>query len=295
MIDRMTCLPIYFRYIAGNIVDVTTLQTTLAEAKAFGIKIKHAILDAGYYSEKNIKALNDEKIPYIIHLKAGTAIFKSLYKEFRDSLGCAENAVKYHHRILYAKRKMINLHGTKVYAFFMLDMERRHADLLSYYQKNLPSELPSKLTSKLNTDKMNCDAKQLGIFVLLSANKLSTTEILHYYYQRQRIEQVFDIGINNIDLLPIRAHSEETFRGHLMLSFMSSTIYQIANNLLKGIKLSPSKAFYHFKMNHGKVFSSKIICEEPNKLMNIVLKELKLTFPTEIKRIEPKKITKVYS
>lgn len=57
-------LPIYFRYVAGNILDVTTLQTTIVDMKEFGISVNHAIVDAGYYSEKNLvqepnKKMND--------------------------------------------------------------------------------------------------------------------------------------------------------------------------------------------------------------------------------------------
>ena len=36
------------RYVPGNIVDTTTLITTLKELKAHGVSTKFAILDAGY-------------------------------------------------------------------------------------------------------------------------------------------------------------------------------------------------------------------------------------------------------
>jgi hypothetical protein len=55
VIDRETQMPIYFRYNAGNIVDVSTLKNTLAELQGYNIKVNYSILDAGYYSENNIK------------------------------------------------------------------------------------------------------------------------------------------------------------------------------------------------------------------------------------------------
>jgi transposase len=56
---------------------------------------------------------------------------------------------------------------------------------------------------------------------------METSEILPLYYTRQQIEQIFDIGKNYADLLPLRVQSEDTFRGHLMLTFMATAILQM--------------------------------------------------------------------
>ena len=53
VIDRDNGMPIYFRYVAGNIIDVSTLITTVSELEQYGVSVRHAILDAGYFSEKN--------------------------------------------------------------------------------------------------------------------------------------------------------------------------------------------------------------------------------------------------
>jgi transposase len=66
---RETGLPIYFRYVAGNIVDVSTLQTTVNELKAQGINLRHGILDAGYCSQKNIKILMKDNIPFLTRMQ----------------------------------------------------------------------------------------------------------------------------------------------------------------------------------------------------------------------------------
>lgn len=57
VLDKSSGMPVYFRYVAGNIVDVSTLKTTLSEAGAYGVDVSYAIVDAGYYSETNIRAL----------------------------------------------------------------------------------------------------------------------------------------------------------------------------------------------------------------------------------------------
>jgi hypothetical protein len=68
VIDRKTGMPIYFRYCAGNIVDVTTLCTTLVELRQYHIAIDYAIVDAGYCSEENIRELYKNHVRFITRL-----------------------------------------------------------------------------------------------------------------------------------------------------------------------------------------------------------------------------------
>ena len=49
VIDRSNGMPIYFRYVAGNIIDVSTLITTVSELEQYGVSVSQAILDAGYF------------------------------------------------------------------------------------------------------------------------------------------------------------------------------------------------------------------------------------------------------
>jgi transposase len=49
VVDQKTSTPLYFRYVAGNIIDVSTLKTTVAELDKMGVKSTFALLDAGYY------------------------------------------------------------------------------------------------------------------------------------------------------------------------------------------------------------------------------------------------------
>ena len=49
--------------------------------------------------------------------------------------------------------------------------------------------------------------------MIISSEDMKPDEILPLYYTRQQIEQVFDISKNYAEILPLRVHSEETFRG----------------------------------------------------------------------------------
>jgi len=47
-IEKEAERPLYFRYVAGNIGDVSTLANTIDEMKRNGITTAHALIDAGY-------------------------------------------------------------------------------------------------------------------------------------------------------------------------------------------------------------------------------------------------------
>ena len=70
-------MPVYFRYVAGNIIDVSTLITTVSELQQYGISVSQAILDAGYFSEKNALELLDNEIPFLTRLAPNKPIFKA--------------------------------------------------------------------------------------------------------------------------------------------------------------------------------------------------------------------------
>ena len=63
------------------------------------------------------------------------------------------------------------------------------------------------------------------------------------YYTRQDIEQVFDLSKNYASLLPICVQSEETFRGHLLLTFLSTVIMRQIQQLGKKLNLDLGKLF----------------------------------------------------
>lgn len=52
VIDRDNGMPIYFRYVAGSIIDVSTPITTVSELEQYGVSVNYAILDAGYSQKR---------------------------------------------------------------------------------------------------------------------------------------------------------------------------------------------------------------------------------------------------
>jgi len=275
VLDRKTKVPIFFRYVAGNIVDVSTLDTTITEVKAFGIDVKHAIVDAGYYSESNIRAMQRSGISFLLRMSTNRKLYNELLVDHAVGLEDAKNLVKYRNRFVYIKRVKIDLFGSTGYAYVAEDIDRKHDEIKKYMNSTYDD-------MDITFAEMNAQMQYKGFFILISSDIIETQEILPLYYTRQAIEQVFDISKNCADLLPLRVHSVEAFRGHLLLSFIISAAYIFVDKMLKDSNVNATEAYYILHNLMCKVYDDKIIVQEANKKMNDIAKAVEISFPMMI-------------
>ena len=280
VVDRKSRMPLFFRYNAGNIVDVATLRSTIAELEAFGVDVEYAIVDAGYYSENNVRSLygdDDGKkpIPFLTRLGSNLKLYKNLAAEHADDLSRAEYMLMQRDRLISVKRVEVDLFGHIGYAYVALDYARRGDEIYKYAKSALSD-------NDISRDDMDAAMRTKGLFILISSEEIDTTEVMPLYYTRQTIEQVFDVSKNYTDLLPFRVHNESTFRGHLMLSFISTIVFLYFNQLLKDTPFNADGAFLLLSNQKCKVFDDCILPKEPSKKMNDIYKILKIIPPFRI-------------
>jgi hypothetical protein len=284
VVDRKTGMPLFFRYNAGNIVDVTTLRSTIEELRAFGITTEYAIVDAGYYSEDNIRCLygedetgekTGELIPFITRLKPNLTLYKQLVSEYCDDILSAKYMLFQRDRLISVKCVETKLHGYPGYAYVSVDHARREDEIRKYMKSAIENDDVSR-------DEMDNAIKSKGFFIIISSEKIETSDLLPLYYTRQSIEQIFDVSKNNTDLLPLRIHNEETFRGHLMLNFMATVAYLTVNQMLKNTRFNAQGAFLVMKNQKCKVFDDFILPKEPSKKANEIYKVLNSKSPLRL-------------
>jgi transposase len=131
---------------------------------------------------------------------------------------------------------------------------------------------------------------KLGVFVLISSEDIEVSEILPLYYTRQQIEQVFDLGKNNADILPLRVENEDTFRGHLLLTFLATVLLQklqrdIIATRKKKDKINPEGALMALRNQKCKVYTDEIVPQEAVKAANDVYKLFQIKCPSAISRV----------
>jgi hypothetical protein len=212
VIDVKTGLPLYFRYNAGNIVDVSTLKSTIEELKKNGVSVRHAVVDAGYCSETNIKKMYAEKIHFLTRVPVRWKIYKDAFSKNKDEVLSSNNRYMYQDRVIGIKMICTKIGTHRAYLYLCVDYNRRN-DQIRNYTKKAEDE-------KIDRNKWESETETFGFFGLLSSQKVDPDGLLPLYYTRQTVEQIFDISKNNLNILPLRTHKEETFRGHILLSFM---------------------------------------------------------------------------
>jgi transposase len=291
VVDSESGLPIFFKPIAGNITDNKTLKTTLRLLKANNINVKLSIMDAGYSNKKNLEFLNSLEIPFLTRLADNLKEVKQLTKENgHDLLFDLSKLVEQNNRMIYCKQVPVKIDDNEYWAYICLDTEKFLNSFKSFYGSVNINEIQNINNDDLN--KLNEDYRHkfngFGIFVLISNTNIPYKDVIAKYYTRQRIEQIFDVGKNYAGLLPVRSHYVETFRGHLMMTFIITVINLLINKSLKDVKLNPFSVFHSMRGLYINVFSDTCIIDEPRKHMSDVIDSLDLKTKFEIEKRDTK-------
>jgi hypothetical protein len=275
MVQQKTGLPIYFRYCPGNIIDASTLTRCVSELKVQGVNMKFAILDAGYYTETNIIELYASKISFITRLKENLVLYKDIISEHSDTLEREENLVEYNGRYVYLKCVPCKISEYDAYAYIGLDVERKSSEASNIIKK-------AKNRNMSISQVYNAMQKQ-GFFILISSRRIAIEKVLPLYYTRQQIEQIFDIGKNYAEMLPLRVQKEETFRGHLLMTFLATIVLKKIQDSLRKTSYTPMSLFLNLRNQKCKVYTNKVVTQEAFKKANDCYKHFKIECPVEIK------------
>lgn len=280
VVQQKTGLPLFFRYVAGNVIDVSTLKRTIAELKANGVETNFAILDAGYYTGVNADALFDAKISFITRCKSNFKVYKDIVAEHLSTLESRENLVRYNKRLVYIKCipcKVGEAEDRLAYAYLCKDLTMKH-------------ELEKKLVERAEDEKLAdteiFDTMQSqGIFMLISSRQIAKDKLLPLYYTRDQIEKIFQLCKQDGKILPVNVETEKSFRGHLMMTFMTAVILKMMSDKLAGSSMTTESMFSYLHEQHAVVYDSELITQEPVKKMNEAYKIFKVQCPETVPRV----------
>jgi transposase len=256
VVDRATGMPVYFRYMPGNIVDVSTLSSTIAEMKQFGIDTDFAIVDAGYYSINNVRALYSARVNFLTRLPSNRKMFKELIIQHGREMEKSENVVIYGERVLFVRRMPVDLFGRPGFAYVVFD-PKRYADESRKYL------IAAKEDKKPDTE-IDEGLKFKGRLIFISSFEIEESEIIPLYYTRQSVENIFGIMKNDLEILPLRVHSVETFRGYLLLNFIALLVRLSLQRQLNR-KYTVEDVIYTTHNLMCKVYDKQIVVQELTK------------------------------
>ena len=278
-VDKLTKKPLFFRYNAGSISDIATLLAAKDELRIMNVDIGMIILDTGYPSDDAIDELFEEEMPFLTRLKPNRKLFKSLVGAYwKDALDDS-NIVRYPGRLVGIIRKEIRLTDKhNGFAYIAVDHDQRHLEWKAFTRE--------ALDDGLSVEERRENTAAQGFFVLVSSEAIDTQDVLPLYYARQAVEQIFDVDKNDLTLLPIRVHIEETLRGHLMLVFLASVAHLLLVEKLQQSKYSAAQALSIFRNLKCKVYGKTILVKAPVnapvKKMNDICKALRISIPAKV-------------
>lgn len=254
VVDKENHLPLFFRMLSGNIVDVSTLKNTIHELKQYGIKESFVYLDAGFFSEDNITELYDNEINFLTRLPATRTVYKDLIQNEAKDLESRSNIVGYGKRGLFIKQKEIELFGRKAYAYIVLDPRRKGREV-----NRLILETIDEKDSHENEFDYAFDNS--GIMILVSSFQLSKEDVVPAYYIRQTAEMLFGFSKDDLGILPLRVHSEDALRGFLFIQFLTLIAFTQLKNKL-GKNYTVEEVLVSMRNLKCKVYEKEIIVSE---------------------------------
>lgn len=269
-VDKNSKMPLFFRYMPGSIADVSSLKTTINELKTHDVANYCSIMDAGFFSEENVAALQAEKINFIIRLPAGRLLYKQLINEQLHDLEQTRHAVRYGKRALYIKKVNAQIFQQNVFVYIIQDPERKG--------RETTKTLLQLIDEKDDNPDIDPILKTRGIMMLVSSFDVDTKEILSYYYARQAAEQLFNYAKEDLRILPLRVHKEESLRGYLLYIFVTLVAHaQIRKTL--AARYTVEEAMLALRNIKAKVYENHAIITEPTKIQKQILEQLNVMVP----------------
>lgn len=272
VIDQNSKIPLFYRFLPGNITDVSTLQKTIIELKTLGVRNSYVLMDAGYFSEENILDLYEKKIDFLTRLPGGRKIYNEIILNKSSGIESVKNAITVGDRCYFIKSFKIDLYGKKSFAFVILDPDRKAKETKKFMQ--------DYGRNKQERDEKNdrFEFANRGIMVLISSKKIPTEEVLSAYYLRLSVEHVFCYSKSDLGLLPIRNHNEKTVHGYLFFQFLLLIVYLKIKEKISG-NYTVEQTLLTLRKLKCKVFEDRIIPAELTKNQRIIFEKAGILVP----------------
>lgn len=250
-------LPFYYRKLSGNIPDVVTLKTLLADLAVLGFNKLNLVLDRGFYSEPNINALFRDHMKFLLAASTSLKLIRRELDKVKDELDSYANYNENHHiyamtvtsewdyaqerpykgDVLEEKRRIyIHLYFNaekaaadrtiledKITALRheLLDGKRVPEHEAQYKKYFIEKETPVRGRSVTVDDEAVRKARSYyGYFALVSNAKMDAITALETYRNRDLVEKAFGNLKERLNLRRTLVSSETSLSGKLFWSLL---------------------------------------------------------------------------
>ena len=101
IVQKSTGIPIFYEYVQGCIVDVTTIKRLILLLEEYGCHVQYCIVDAGYICPSNIEWLVVSGIEFMSRLNPTFTLYKDAIQNHIDELDRDDNVVRFRDRLIH--------------------------------------------------------------------------------------------------------------------------------------------------------------------------------------------------
>ncbi|SFH00886.1 IS1634 family transposase [Sporolactobacillus nakayamae] len=251
-------LPVAYRKLPGNIADVKTIRTLLADVDFLKQKKVKIVMDRGFYSEKNINAFYQDHVKFLIGVRTSLKFVRKTLDDVRQKMitrahydsGCNlyyesfltdwdYSEVKKRTGEIMTDKKRLYLHlyyndqkATDDKMTFNKLLDRLEEELQSgrrnpeheklyarYYEWKETPIRGISLTPKVEA--IAKAEKDFGYFALISNGIKDPIEAVEIYRTKDLIEKAFGNLKERLNLRRTSVSSEENLEGKLFIQFIA--------------------------------------------------------------------------
>jgi transposase len=179
-------IPVYYRLLSGNIRDVSAFRLCLLES---GVKDAIVIVDRGFASEKNIKALESEDLRFIIPLPRNSSYINYGKMKTGDK-SLFEGYFRYQGRYIWFYSCQVD---EEKRVFLFLDEELRNREENDYLNR-----IENK-TQDYSIEKFHGKRHAFGTVAIIENTGKKAEDVYCHYKSRGEVETMIDALKNILD------------------------------------------------------------------------------------------------
>ena len=267
-------LPFYYRKLAGNISDVSTVKQLLKDMEFLGQKNIKFVFDRGFYKGQNINDLYTERIKFLMGVKLSLKYINDELDTHRESVRNWDNLLpetetfgltiattweykrqrqKQNDSIVVKRKMYIHLYYDSARA---VEDERNFAKLISKFKHELISGNRDKTHTELyekyfdvkttpvrgtkvsaKHDVIEKERKNFGYFALIGNEPLSPNQALTTYRDKDVAEKAFDNIKDRLDMKRLNVSSDLSLDGKMFVVFVALIFISHLHNSMKSANL----------------------------------------------------------
>jgi transposase len=257
VVDKERGIPIFYDMYPGSIVDVSTLKNTLTKIETLGISGSTLIMDRGFCSGANLKALTKHQLPFIMPVSRTFKVVKQTLSAIQSTIKRINNLQSFNDKALFVEPLSLTIEGIQFKGYGYYSPSREQDDRERFYQKlrevitslekielkpkMKPASIFLKHADKCSTylswdvvddrfaitvkeDAVSQRVNSMGLFILIYKGDFRWDECISLYRSRELVELAFDIIKNDLEIMPINVKKRESLLGLLFISFLSLLI-----------------------------------------------------------------------